>query len=192
MATLSQDQKQLVQEKAKVAVESYDDRIDPVGACVGIRGNRIMPIIRELNNENIDIINYTSNPSLYIARALAPAKVTSIVIDNENRRANVYINPEDISLAIGKNGVNIKLAIQLTGYHIEVIRGDVEIDEEDIYLDDFADEIDQWVIDILKGIGCDTAKQVLRLTREELIERTDLEEETIDNIIKVLKTEFEK
>ncbi len=179
-------------EKAKVAVESYDDRIDPVGACVGIRGNRIMPIIRELNNENIDIINYTSNPSLYIARALAPAKVTSIVIDNENRRANVYINPEDISLAIGKNGVNIKLAIQLTGYHIEVIRGDVEIDEEDIYLDDFADEIDQWVIDILKGIGCDTAKQVLRLTREELIERTDLEEETIDNIIKVLKTEFEK
>ena len=179
-------------EKAKVAVESYDDRIDPVGACVGIRGNRIMPIIRELNNENIDIVNYTSNPSLYIARALAPAKVTSIVIDNENRRANVYINPEDISLAIGKNGVNIKLAIQLTGYHIEVIRGDVEIDEEDIYLDDFADEIDQWVIDILKGIGCDTAKQVLRLTREELIERTDLEEETIDNIIKVLKTEFEK
>ena len=179
-------------EKAKVAVESYDDRIDPVGACVGIRGNRIMPIIRELNNENIDIINYTSNPSLYIARALAPAKVTSIVIDNENRRANVYINPEDISLAIGKNGVNIKLAIQLTGYLIEVIRGDVEIDEEDIYLDDFADEIDQWVIDILKGIGCDTAKQVLRLTREELIERTDLEEETIDNIIKVLKTEFEK
>ena len=179
-------------EKAKVAVESYDDRIDPVGACVGIRGNRIMPIIRELNNENIDIINYTSNPSLYIARALAPAKVTSIVIDNENRRANVYINPEDISLAIGKNGVNIKLAIQLTGYHIEVIRGDVEIDEEDIYLDDFADEIDQWIIDILKGIGCDTAKQVLRLTREELIERTDLEEETIDNIIKVLKTEFEK
>ena len=179
-------------EKAKVAGESYDDRIDPVGACVGIRGNRIMPIIRELNNENIDIINYTSNPSLYIARALAPAKVTSIVIDNENRRANVYINPEDISLAIGKNGVNIKLAIQLTGYHIEVIRGDVEIDEEDIYLDDFADEIDQWVIDILKGIGCDTAKQVLRLTREELIERTDLEEETIDNIIKVLKTEFEK
>ena len=149
-------------EKAKVAVESYDDRIDPVGACVGIRGNRIMPIIRELNNENIDIINYTSNPSLYIARALAPAKVTSIVIDNENRRANVYINPEDISLAIGKNGVNIKLAIQLTGYHIEVIRGDVEIDEEDIYLDDFADEIDQWVIDILKGIGCDTAKHRTR------------------------------
>jgi len=179
-------------EKAKVAVESYDDRIDPVGACVGVRGNRIMPIIRELNNENIDIINYTSNPSLYIARALAPAKVTSIVIDNENKRANVYINPEDISLAIGKNGVNIKLAIQLTSYHIEVIRGDVEIDEEDIYLDDFADEIDQWVIDILKGIGCDTAKQVLRLTREELIERTDLEEETVDNIIKVLKTEFEK
>jgi len=179
-------------EKAKIAVESYDDRIDPVGACVGIRGNRIQPIIRELNKESIDVINYTSNPSLYIARALAPAKVTSIVIDNENKRANVYINPEDISSAIGKNGANIKLAIQLTGYHIEIIRGDVEIDEEDIFLDDFADEIDEWVIDILKNIGCDTAKQVLRLTREELIERTDLEEETIDNIIKVLKTEFEK
>ena len=179
-------------EKAKIAVESYDDRIDPVGACVGIRGNRIQPIIRELNKESIDVINYTSNPSLYIARALAPAKVTSIVIDNENKRANVYINPEDISSAIGKNGANIKLAIQLTGYHIEIIRGDVEIDEEDIFLDDFADEIDEWVIDILKNIGCDTAKQVLRLTREELIERTDLEEETVDYVIKVLKTEFGK
>lgn len=179
-------------EKAKIAVESYDDRIDPVGACVGIRGNRIQPIIRELNKESIDVINYTSNTSLYIARALAPAKVTSIVIDNENKRANVYINPEDISSAIGKNGANIKLAIQLTGYHIEIIRGDVEIDEEDIFLDDFADEIDEWVIDILKNIGCDTAKQVLRLTREELIERTDLEEETVDYVIKVLKTEFEK
>ena len=179
-------------EKAKITVESYDDRIDPVGACVGIRGNRIQPIIRELNKESIDVINYTSNPSLYIARALAPAKVTSIVIDNENKRANVYINPEDISSAIGKNGANIKLAIQLTGYHIEIIRGDVEIDEEDIFLDDFADEIDEWVIDILKNIGCDTAKQVLRLTREELIERTDLEEETVDYVIKVLKTEFEK
>ena len=179
-------------EKAKIAVESYDDRIDPVGACVGIRGNRIQPIIRELNKESIDVINYTSNPSLYIARALAPAKVTSIVIDNENKRANVYINPEDISSAIGKNGANIKLAIQLTGYHIEIIRGDVEIDEEDIFLDDFADEIDEWVIDILKNIGCDTAKQVLRLTREELIDRTDLEEETVDYVIKVLKTEFEK
>lgn len=179
-------------EKAKIAVESYDDRIDPVGACVGIRGNRIQPIIRELNKESIDVINHTSNPSLYIARALAPAKVTSIVIDNENKRANVYINPEDISSAIGKNGANIKLAIQLTGYHIEIIRGDVEIDEEDIFLDDFADEIDEWVIDILKNIGCDTAKQVLRLTREELIERTDLEEETVDYVIKVLKTEFEK
>ena len=179
-------------EKAKIAVESYDDRIDPVGACVGIRGNRIQPIIRELNKESIDVINYTSNPSLYIARALAPAKVTSIVIDNENKRANVYINPEDISSAIGKNGANIKLAIQLRGYQIEIIRGDVEIDEEDIFLDDFADEIDEWVIDILKNIGCDTAKQVLRLTREELIERTDLEEETVDYVIKVLKTEFEK
>ncbi len=179
-------------DKAKVAVESYDDRIDPVGACVGIRGNRIMPIIRELNRENIDVINYTSNPSLYIARALAPAKVKSIVIDNDNKRANVYINPEDISSAIGKNGANIKLAIQLTGYHIEVIRGDMEIDEEDIYLDDFADEIDEWVIEILKGIGCDTAKQVLRLSREELVERTDLEDETIDHVINVLNAEFEK
>ncbi len=179
-------------DKAKVAVESYDDRIDPVGACVGIRGNRIMPIIRELNRENIDVINYTSNPSLYIARALAPAKVKSIVIDNDNKRANVYINPEDISSAIGKNGANIKLAIQLTGYHIEVIRGDMEIDEEDIYLDDFADEIDEWVIEILKGIGCDTAKQVLRLSREELVERTDLEDETIDHVIGVLNAEFEK
>lgn len=179
-------------EKAKIAVESYDDRIDPVGSCVGIRGNRIQPIIRELNKESIDVINYTSNPSLYIARALAPAKVTSIVIDNDNKRANVYITPEDISSAIGRNGANIKLAIQLTGYHIEIIRGDVEIDEEDIYLDDFADEIDEWVIEILKNIGCDTAKQVLRLTREELVERTDLEDETIDHVINVLKAEFDK
>ncbi|KGN80048.1 transcription elongation factor NusA [Porphyromonadaceae bacterium COT-184 OH4590] len=179
-------------EKAKIAVESYDDRIDPVGSCVGIRGNRIQPIIRELNKESIDVINYTSNPSLYIARALAPAKVTSIIIDNDNKRANVYINPEDISSAIGRNGANIKLAIQLTGYHIEIIRGDVEIDEEDIYLDDFADEIDEWVIEILKNIGCDTAKQVLRLTREELVERTDLEDETIDHVINVLKAEFDK
>ncbi len=179
-------------DKAKVAVESYDERVDPVGACVGVRGSRIQPIIRELNKENIDIINYTTNPSLYIARALSPAKVTSLVLDSENMRANVYINPEDISAAIGRNGANIKLAIQLTGYHIEVIRGDMDIDEEDIYLDDFSDEIDSWVIEVLKKIGCDTAKQVLRLTREELIERTDLEDETIDNVISVLKTEFEE
>ena len=179
-------------EKAKIAVESYDDRIDAVGACVGVRGSRIQPIIRELNKENIDVINYTSNPSLYIARALAPAKVTSIILDQENKRANVYINPEDISLAIGKNGANIKLAIQLTGYHIEVIRGDAEIDGEDIYLEEFSDEIDQWIIDQLKGIGCDTAKQVLKMSREELIERADLEEETVDHVINVLKAEFEE
>lgn len=179
-------------EKAKVAVESYDDRIDAVGACVGVRGSRIQPIIRELNRENIDIINYTSNPSLYIARALAPAKVRSIELDQENKRANVYINPEDISVAIGKNGSNIKLAIQLTGYHIEVIRDGAEVDSEDIYLDEFNDEIDQWVIDILKGIGCDTAKQVLKMSTEELLERTDLEDETIEHVLNVLKAEFEE
>jgi len=180
-------------EKAKIAVESYDDRIDPVGACVGIRGNRIQPIIRELNKENIDVISYTSNPSLYIARALAPAKVTSIILDNELKRATAYIEPDDISAAIGKNGANIKLAIQLTGYHIEIIRGKPEDvgEEDDIYLDEFTDEIDEWIIDVFKNIGCDTAKQVLRLSREELVERTDLEEETIDNVLDVLKSEFE-
>ncbi|MDR3327260.1 MAG: transcription termination factor NusA [Prevotellaceae bacterium] len=179
-------------ERAKIAVESYDDRIDPVGACVGVKGSRIQGIMRELNKENIDVINYTTNINLYIARALNPAKVTSLVIDTEKKSANVYINPDEISLAIGKNGNNIKLAIQLTGYHIEVIRGDIEIDDEDIYLNEFSDEIDEWIIDILKNIGCDTAKQVLKLTREELIERTDLEEETIDQMLEVLKAEFEQ
>jgi N utilization substance protein A len=179
-------------ERAKIAVESYDDRIDPVGACVGVKGSRIQGIMRELNKENIDIVNYTTNINLYIARALNPAKVTSLVIDTEKKSANVYINPDEISLAIGKNGNNIKLAIQLTEYHIEVIRGDIEIDDEDIYLNEFSDEIDEWIIDILKSIGCDTAKQVLKLTREELIERTDLEEETIDQMLEVLKAEFEQ
>ena len=178
-------------EKAKVAVESYDERIDPVGACVGIKGGRIHGIVRELRNENIDIINYTTNASLFIARALSPAKVVSMEIDEENKSAVVYIEPTEISLAIGKNGANIKLAIQLTGYHLEVMREGGIMDEDDIYLTEFADEIDQWILDILKKIGCDTARQVLRLSREELLERTDLEEETIDNVLRIMKEEFE-
>ena len=178
-------------ERAKVAVESFDDRIDPVGACVGMKGARIHGIVRELRNENIDVINYTANPSLYIARALSPAKVQTIELDEENKKANVYLRPEEISLAIGKNGNNIKLATMLTGYTIDVFRNDVEVDEEDIYLDEFSDEIDSWIIDVLKGIGCDTAKNVLSLTREELIQRSDLEEETIDEVLSVLKAEFE-
>ena len=178
-------------ERAKVAVESFDDRIDPVGACVGMKGARIHGIVRELRNENIDVINYTANPSLYIARALSPAKVQTIELDEENKKANVYLRPEEISLAIGKNGNNIKLATMLTGYTIDVFRNDVEVDEEDIYLDEFSDEIDGWIIDVLKGIGCDTAKNVLSLTREELIQRSDLEEETIDEVLAVLKAEFE-
>lgn len=177
-------------EKAKVSVESYDERIDPVGACVGVKGGRIHGIVRELRNENIDVINYTTNASLYIARALSPAKVVSMELDEENKSAVVYINPEEISLAIGRNGANIKLAIQLTGYHIEVMReGGPE--EDDIYLTEFDDEIDQWIIDILKSIGCDTARQVIKLSREELLERTDLEEETVDNVLKILNAEFE-
>jgi N utilization substance protein A len=179
-------------ERAKVAVESFDDRIDPVGACVGMKGARIHGIVRELRNENIDVINYTANPSLYIARALSPAKVQTIELDEENKKANVYLRPEDISLAIGKNGNNIKLATMLTGYTIDVFRNDVEVDEEDIYLDEFSDEIDGWIIDVLKSIGCDTAKNVLALTREELIHRSDLEEETIDDVLAVLKAEFEE
>ena len=178
-------------ERAKVAVESFDDRIDPVGACVGMKGARIHGIVRELRNENIDVINYTANPSLYIARALSPAKVQTIELDEENKKANVYLRPEEISLAIGKNGNNIKLATMLTGYTIDVFRNDVEVDEEDIYLDEFSDEIDSWIIDVLKGFGCDTAKNVLALTREELIQRSDLEEETIDEVLAVLKAEFE-
>ncbi len=178
-------------ERAKVAVESFDDRIDPVGACVGVKGARIHGIVRELRNENIDVINYTNNISLYIARALSPAKVQTIELDEENKKANVYLRPEEISLAIGKNGNNIKLATMLTGYTIDVFRNDVEVDEEDIYLDEFGDEIDSWIIDVLKSIGCDTAKNVLALSREELIQRSDLEEETIDEVLAILKAEFE-
>jgi N utilization substance protein A len=178
-------------EKAKVAVESYDERIDPVGACVGVKGGRIHGIVRELRNENIDIINYTTNPSLFIARALSPAKVVSMELDEENKSAVVYIEPTEISLAIGKNGANIKLAMQLTGYHLEVMREGGIMDEDDIYLTEFADEIDQWILDILKNIGCDTARQVLRLSREELLERTDLEEETIDSVLRIMKEEFD-
>ena len=178
-------------ERSKVAVESYDDRIYPVGSCVGMKGGRIHGIVRELRNENIDVINYTANPSLYIARALSPAKVQTIELDEENKKANVYLRPEEISLAIGKNGNNIKLATMLTGYTIDVFRNDVEVDEEDIYLDEFSDEIDGWIIDVLKSIGCDTAKNVLALSREELIQRSDLEEETIDEVLAVLKAEFE-
>lgn len=178
-------------ERAKVAVESFDDRIDAVGACVGIKGSRIHGIVRELRNENIDVVSYTSNINTYIARALAPAKVESIGLDEENKVATVYIKQEDISLAIGKGGYNIKLAGQLTGYQIEVCRNDVEIGEEDVYLADFKDEIDDWVIDVLYSIGCETAKSVLKLSREELLQRSDLEEETVDEVISILKAEFE-
>ena len=179
-------------ERAKVAVESFDDRIDPVGACVGIKGSRIPGIGRELCNENIDVVNYTSNVALYISRALSPAKVMSIELDTEQQHANVFIRPEEISLAIGKNGYNIKLASMLTGYFVEVIRYMADVEEDDIYLDEFADEIDPWIINVLKSIGCDTAKSVLRLSREDLIQRSDLEEETIDNVIAILQSEFEE
>lgn len=178
-------------ERAKVAVESYDDRIDPVGACVGVKGARISGIVRELRNESIDVINWTNNASLLISRALSPAKIVSIGIDNENKRADVYMKQEDISLAIGKNGNNIKLASMLTGYTIDVYREEeATVDADDIYLDEFNDEIDNWVIDILKTNGFNTAKEVLKTSREELIARTDLEEETIDDIIRILNEEF--
>ncbi len=177
-------------ERAKIAVESYDDRIDPVGACVGVKGARIHGIVRELRNENIDVINYTSNPSLFIQRALSPAKISSIRIDEENKHAEVFLKPEEVSLAIGKGGLNIRLATMLTGYDIDVYR-DIEDNEEDIYLDEFKDEIDSWVIEALKDMGCATAKAVLNTPREELIEKADLEEDTVDNVIKVLKAEFE-
>ena len=178
-------------ERAKVAVESFDDRIDPVGACVGIKGARIHGIVRELRNENIDVINYTSNINLYIQRALAPAKISSMEINEEEKQANVYLKPDEVSLAIGKGGFNIKLASMLTGFQIDVFREMDEEDTEDIYLDEFNDEIDQWVIDALKAIGLDTAKSVLALSKEELIERTDLEEETIEEVLKILSSEFE-
>ena len=178
-------------ERAKIAVESYDDRIDPVGACVGVKGSRIHGIVRELRNENIDVINYTSNPSLFIQRALSPAKISSIRIDEEDKKAEVFLRPEEVSLAIGKGGMNIKLASMLTGYEIDVYRDSEEAFEDDIYLDEFKDEIDEWVIDQLKEIGCVTAKNVLAIPRDELVTKTDLEEETIDNVIKILQAEFE-
>jgi N utilization substance protein A len=178
-------------ERAKVAVESYDDRIDPVGACVGMKGSRIHAIVRELQNENIDVINYTENLELYIQRALSPAKITSIKIDKENKRASVYLQPDQVSLAIGKGGLNIKLASKLVGLEIDVFRETNELQEEDVDLEEFTDEIEGWVIDELKRIGLDTAKSVLNLNKEELVRRTDLEEETIESIINVLKKEFE-
>tara|TARA_B100001109_G_scaffold247028_1_gene236389 strand:- start:5660 stop:6901 length:1242 start_codon:yes stop_codon:yes gene_type:complete len=179
-------------ERAKVAVESYDDRIDPVGACVGMKGSRIHGIVRELRNENIDVINFTSNTQLYITRALSPAKVSSINIDEETGKAEVYLAPDQVSLAIGKGGHNIKLAGKLTGFEIDVYREDVANDEnDDVALDEFADEIDDWIIDELKAIGCDTAKNVLELSNKELVKRTDLEEETIEDVKKILSAEFE-
>ncbi len=177
-------------ERAKVAVESYDDRVDPVGACVGMKGSRIHGIVRELRNENIDIINYTSNTSLLISRALNPAKINTIELDEEERRASVYLDPDQVSQAIGKGGLNIKLASKITGYEIDVFRDDVE-DEYDIDLDEFVDEIDEWIIDDLKAIGCDTANSVLELEVEELVRRSELEEETIEEVIKILKEEME-
>ncbi len=176
-------------ERAKIAVESYDDRIDPVGACVGVKGSRIHGIVRELRNENIDVINYTTNPELYIRRALSPAKVSSIRINEEEKCAEVMLLPEEVSLAIGKGGLNIKLATMLTGYQIDVYR--FTEDSDDIYLDEFSDEIDSWVIDALKGIGCATAKAVLNMPREQIIDKADLEESTVDQVLDILKAEFE-
>lgn len=178
-------------ERAKIAVESYDDRIDPVGACVGMKGSRIHGIVRELKNENIDVINFTSNPSLYIQRALSPAKISSITIDDNTKKADVYMKPDQVSLAIGKGGFNIKLAGKISGYEIDVYR-DAEIEsDDDVDIQDFSDEIEQWIIDELKSIGCDTARSVLLLDAAELVKRTDLEEETINEVIRILKAEFE-
>jgi N utilization substance protein A len=177
-------------ERAKVAVESYDDRIDPVGACVGMKGSRIHGIVRELKNENIDVINFTTNASLFITRALSPAKITSVKIDDENKRAEVFLKPDQVSLAIGKGGHNIKLAGKLTGYDIDVYR-DSDVDTDDVDLEEFADEIDAWVLDALKAVGCDTAKSVLELTTDDLVKRTDLEEETIKEVKEILQAEFE-
>lgn len=179
-------------ERAKIAVESYDDRIDPVGACVGVKGSRIHGIVRELHNENIDVIHYTSNPSLFIQRALSPAKISSIHLDEEAKKAEVFLRPEEVSLAIGKGGMNIKLASMLTGYVIDVYRDTPDQVEDDIYLDEFKDEIDGWVIDALKDMGCVTAREVLRTPRQELIDKADLEEDTVDNIIAILKAEFDE
>jgi len=178
-------------ERAKVAVESYDERIDPVGACVGMKGSRIHGIVRELRNENIDVINYTSNIQLYITRALSPAKISYIKLNDEELKADVYLKPEEVSLAIGKGGLNIKLASQLSNYEIDVYRDIDEVDDEDIDIEEFKDEIEDWIIEELKSIGCDTAKSVLSLTAEELEKRTDLEVETINDVLKILKSEFE-
>ena len=177
-------------ERAKIAVESYDDRIDPVGACVGVKGSRIHGIVRELRNENIDVINYTSDPVLFIQRALSPAKITTIRIDEEGKRAEVFLRPDEVSLAIGRGGLNIRLASILTGYTIDVYR-DLDNDEDDVYLDRFNDEIDQWVIDALKSIGCATAKAVLNTPREDLVDKADLEEDTVDEVLEILRAEFE-
>ena len=180
-------------ERAKIAVESYDDRIDPVGACVGVKGSRIHGIVRELRNENIDVINYTSNIQLFIQRALSPAKVSSITMHEEEKKAEVYLKPEEVSLAIGKGGMNIKLASMLTEYTIDVYRElDENVDDEDIYLDEFKDEIDEWVINAIKSIGLDTAKAVLNAPREMLIEKADLEEDTVDEVLDILRAEFEE
>ena len=179
-------------ERAKIAVESYDDRIDPVGACVGVRGSRVHGIVRELCNENIDVINWTANTKLFVQRALSPAKVSSLTLDEEEKKAEVFLQPEEVSLAIGRSGMNIKLASMLTGYTIDVFRElDEQTAEEDIFLDEFSDEIDKWVIDAIKSIGLDTARQVLNAPREMLIEKADLEEETVDNILNILRAEFE-
>ena len=177
-------------ERAKVAVESYDDRVDPVGACVGMKGSRIHGIVRELRNENIDVINFTNNPQLFIQRALSPAKISSIEIDEEDARAKVYLRPDQVSLAIGKGGHNIKLGGRLTGYELDVYR-EGEVDVEDVDLEEFADEIDGWILDELKAIGCDTAKSVLDISVQDLAKRTDLEEETIEEVFKILQSEFE-
>jgi N utilization substance protein A len=180
-------------ERAKVAVESYDDRIDPVGACVGMKGSRIHAIVRELQNENIDVINYTENLELYIQRALSPAKITNMKIDKDNRHVTAYMKPEQVSLAIGKGGLNIKLAIKLTEYEIDVYREQTEVvgSEEDVDLMEFGDEIENWILAEFRKIGLDTAKSVLNTDREELLRRTDLEEETIDNVLTILRKEFE-
>lgn len=177
-------------ERAKVAVESYDERIDPVGACVGMKGSRIHGIVRELRNENIDVVNFSPNIQLFIRRALSPAKISSIKVYEGSRTAEVFLKPDQVSLAIGKGGLNIKLASQLTGYEIDVYR-EIEEDDEDVNLVEFDDEIDNWIIEALIAIGCDTAKSVLAMSREDLIKRTDLEEETIDEVLKILKSEFE-
>lgn len=181
-------------ERAKIAVESYNERIDPVGACVGVKGSRIHGIVRELHNENIDVINYTSNIKLFIQRSLSPAAVSSITLDDEKKKAEVYLQPDQVSLAIGKNGDNIKLASMLTGYTIDVFRelNGEEPDEEDIYLDEFKDEIEPWIIDAIKGIGLDTAKAVLGAPRAMLVEKADLEEDTVDEVLRILKAEFEE